>query len=69
MKLMYLPDIHSKQGLFNKLSLVGIFSVNQIAFFLSITPMEVKKLKANRDRLIRSVSHDLNQQKKQPPQC
>lgn len=69
MKLMYLNDIHSKQALFNKLSLVGIFSVNQIAFFLSITPMEVKKLKANRDRLIRSVSSALNQQKKQPPQC
>jgi len=69
MRLMFLPDVHSKQALFNMLSIVGIYSDNQIAFFLTITPMEVKKLKTNRDRLIRSVSRALNQQKKQPPQC
>jgi transposase-like protein len=61
LRKIYLPEIDIKAQ-FTKLEVIGMFSDNEIAFYLHITPSAVRKLRYHRDRIIKILSpqpHDV----------
>jgi len=55
MRMKYLPEIDLWQQ-FTKLEIIGMFTDNEIAYYLKKTPHEVKTLRAKRNRILKIAS-------------
>jgi len=55
MQLKYLPEIDIMQQ-FTKLEIIGMFTDNEIAFYLKKTHQEVRRLRAKRNQILNAVS-------------